>query len=447
MKNKNLIKLTSLLGVLTMAGCSLPWSERFYQIDPQGQYAIGSQTTVTAEIPENFSGTQKAPEENMIPGDAELNALNNASLNIFYNTIEYGDGVENILISPASLAFALSITENGAGGNTLSQMEEHVNGGISIDDMNALLNYLSYKLNNSEEVSWGVANSLWFNDKGDCEIEDDFLKKAIEYYDAEVYKEVFNPSTANDINNWVYNKTNHMIEKVITDFSSDAMLFIVNAIAFEGEWQDEYEDSQIIENREFTNADKSTKKCTMLSSAEDRYFTLGEGTGFIKPYKGGEYSFVGILPEYGMTTEEYIKSLVDNEEDFSEAIRNAEYGDVYVTMPEFTLDYTNEEMTEVYRQMGMDLPFDQDKADLKGIFTNDSNSKVWIDKIIHKTHIEVDRKGTRAAAVTVVEVDKCTAVELVEEPVIITLDRPFVYAIVDNETGIPVFLGCMNNLK
>ncbi len=446
MKNKNLIKFTSLLGVMTMAGCSLPWSERLYQIDP-ATANISNSSPIVAEMPENFSGTQKAPEENMIPGEAELNALSNASLNVFYETIENGDGVENVLISPASLAFALSITENGANGDTLAQMEEHVNGGISIDDMNALLNYISYKLNNSERVSWGVANSLWFNDKGDCEIENDFLKKAIEYYDAEVYKKAFDASTANNINGWVYDKTNHMIDNVVNDISSDAMLFIVNAIAFEGEWKDEYTESQIIENMEFTNADKSIDKCTMLSSVEDRYFTLGEGTGFIKPYKGGEYSFVGILPEYGMSTEEYIKSLVENNEDFSEAVRNADYNDVYVTMPEFSLDYCNEEMVEVYENMGMNLPFDQDKADLKGIFTDDSNSKVWIDKIIHKTHIEVDREGTRAAAVTAVEVDKCAAVMPVAEPVVITLDRPFVYAIVDNETGIPVFLGCMNNMQ
>ncbi len=446
MKNKNLIKFTSLLGVMTMAGCSLPWNERLYQIDPATANASNS-SPIVAEMPENFSGAQKAPEENMIPGEAELNALSNASVNVFYETIESGENGENVLISPASLAFAMAITENGANGDTLKQMEKYVNGGISIEDMNALLNYTSYKLNNSEDVEWGVANSLWFNDNGDCEIENDFLKKAIEYYDAEVYKKAFDASTANEINKWVYNKTNKMIDEVIRDFSPDAMLFIVNAIAFEGEWAEEYEKSQVLENREFTNADRSTSNCTMLSSTEDRYFTLGEGTGFIKPYKGGEYSFVGILPEEGVSPEEYIKDLVKNNEDFSKAVREAEYGEVYVTMPEFTTDYGNEGMVDVYKNMGMNLPFDQDKADLKGIFTNDSNSKVWIDKIIHKTHIEVDREGTRAAAVTAVEVDKCMAIAPAADPVIINLDRPFVYAIVDNETGIPVFLGCMNNMQ
>ncbi|MBP5494037.1 MAG: serpin family protein [Lachnospiraceae bacterium] len=445
MKNKNLIRMTSLLGVLTMAGCSLPNSFINNEVEPT--LTNTSSTTVTAEMPANFSGEQKAPEANMIPGEEELNALSNASLNVFYETIESGENGENVLISPASLAFAMAITENGANGDTLAQMEKYVNGGISIEDMNALLNYTSYKLNNAEDVEWGVANSLWFNDNGDCEIENDFLKKAIEYYDAEVYKKAFDASTANEINKWVYNKTNKMIDEVIRDFSPDAMLFIVNAIAFEGEWAEEYEKSQVLENREFTNADRSTSNCTMLSSTEDRYFTLGEGTGFIKPYKGGEYSFVGILPEEGVSPEEYIKDLVKNNEDFSKAVREAEYGDVYVTMPEFTTDYGNEGMVDVYKKMGMDLPFDPGKADLKGIFTNDSDSDVWIGKIIHKTHIEVDRQGTRAAAVTVVEVDKCMAVAPTSDPVVIDLDRPFVYAIVDNETGVPVFLGCMNNMQ
>ena len=445
MKNKNLIKMTSLLGVIAMAGCSLPNSYINNEVDPS--LTNTSATTVTAEMPANYSGEQKAPEENMIPGEEELNALSNASLNVFYNTIESGENGENVLISPASLAFAMAITENGANGETLEQMEQYVNGGISIEDMNALLNYTSYKLNNAEEVEWGVANSLWFNDNGECEIENDFLKKAIEYYDAEVYKKAFDASTANEINKWVYNKTNKMIDEVIRDFSPDAMLFIVNAIAFEGEWAEEYEKNQVLENRVFTNADRSTSNCTMLSSTEDRYFTLGEGTGFIKPYKGGEYSFVGILPEEGVSPEEYIKDLVKNNEDFSKAVREAEYGDVYVTMPEFTTDYGNEGMVEVYKKMGMDLPFEPGKADLKGIFTNDSDSDVWIGKIIHKTHIEVDRQGTRAAAVTVVEVDKCMAVAPASDPVVIDLDRPFVYAIVDNETGVPVFLGCMNNMQ
>lgn len=446
MKNKNLIKMTSLIGAMAvMTGCTVPFTNQGSKQPLCG--TVPNSSTITTEMPQNFSGTQKAPEAGMIPGNEELRGLSNASLNVFYNTIKEGEEGENVLLSPASLAFALTIAENGASGDTLSQMEEYTNGGIPVEDMNKLLNYTSYKLNNAEDVKWGVANSLWFNDNGTCKLEDEFVRKAIEFYDAEIFQKEFEPSIVNDINSWVYKKTNKMIDNVINDFSSDAMLFIVNAIAFEGEWEEQYLNEAVMEHQTFTNANGTETECVQLISTEDRYFKLGEGIGFIKPYKGGEYSFVGILPDEGVSTEEYIKGLVENGEDFSEAVRNAEYGEVVVYLPEFENDYKNDEMKEIYKKMGMDLPFNKEKAEFKGIFTNDATSQVWIEKIIHKTHIEVDREGTKAAAVTVVEMDKCEACISPIDPVIINLDRPFVYAIVDNETGVPVFLGVENNMQ
>jgi len=446
MKNKNLIKMTSLIGAMAvMTGCTVPFTNQGSKQPLCG--TVPNSSTVTAQMPENFSGTQKAPEAGMIPGNEELRGLSNASLNVFYNTIKEGEEGENVLLSPASLAFALTVAENGASGDTLSQMEEYTNGGIPVEDMNRLLNYTSYKLNNAKDVKWGVANSLWFNDNGTCELEDEFVRKAIEFYDAEIFKKEFEPSIVSDINSWVYKKTNKMIDNVINDFSSDAMLFIVNAIAFEGEWEEQYLNEAVMEHQKFTNANGTETECVQLISTENRYFELGEGIGFIKPYKGGEYSFVGILPDEGVSTEEYIKGLVENGEDFSEAVRNAEYGEVVVYLPEFENDYKNDEMKEIYKKMGMDLPFNKEKAEFKGIFTNDETSQVWIGQIIHKTHIEVDRQGTKAAAATVVEMDKCEACISPIDPVFINLDRPFVYAIVDNETGVPVFLGVENNMQ
>ena len=115
-------------------------------------------------------------------------------------------------------------------------------------------------------------------------------------------------------------------------------------------------------------------------------------------------------------------------------------------MPEFTTDY-NREMSDVYKNMGMTRPFDEHNAQFGRMFTNDDESQIWIGKVIHKTHIEVDRKGTKAAAVTVVEMEKCDAVFEPEPRDIIVLDRPFVYAIVDNSTGLPIFLGCQNSMQ
>lgn len=450
MLNKKLVKMTSLLGALVMVGCTVPNGNLVNNNTGSNNTEKPEidVTNLSVEMPENYTGGQLAPEEGMIPGDKETKALSQASLNVFYHTLKAEDDNKNVLISPASLSFAFGIAENGAGGETLAQMEDTVNGGIAIDDMNPLLNYLSYNLQNEDEVSWGVANSLWFNDDGTCDLEDDFLKKAVSYYDAEIYKLKFEPETADEINAWTADKTDNMIKKVLDKVNPGTRLFIVNAMCFDGEWEEQYSEDDERKDRIFINADQSESEVSLLFSTEDNYFELGEGIGFIKPYKGGEYAFVGILPDEGVTCEEYVKGLVDQNADFSEAVRNANEGDVRVYLPEFDADYDNE-MSNIYKDMGMDIPFEQTEAEFKGFFTNDELSQVWIDEVIHKTHIEVDKKGTKAAAVTVIGVKEAGAIapEFEEKPIVITLDRPFVYGIVDVETGVPIFLGCQNNMK
>ena len=447
MLNKNVIKMTSLLGALVMVGCTVPNGNVVN--NNSGNVNNTNASNLSAVMPENYSGGQMAPKEGMIPGDNETRALSQASLNVFYHTLKKeNDDSKNVLISPASLTFAFGIAENGAGGETLAQMEDTVNGGVSIDDMNPLLNYISYKLQNEDEVSWGVANSLWFNDDGTCKMEDEFLKRAISYYDAEIYQKKFGGETTDEINGWVADKTDNMIKKVLDQVDPNSRLFIINAMCFDGEWEKQYNENDVVDGFTFTNADQSETDISLLFSTEDKYFKLGEGIGFIKPYKGGEYAFVGILPDEGVTTEEYIKGLVDQNADFSEAVRNAKEGDVKVYLPEFETDYGNE-MSSIYKEMGMNIPFDKNKAEFKGFFTNDEYSNVWIDRVIHKTHIEVDKKGTKAAAVTVIEVKEAatSALEYEEKPVVIKLNRPFVYGIVDVETGVPIFLGCQNNMQ
>ena len=229
MLNKNVIKMTSLLGALVMVGCTVPNGNVVN--NNSGNVNNTNASNLSAVMPENYSGGQMAPEEGMIPGDNETKALSQASLNVFYHTLKKeNDDSKNVLISPASLTFAFGIAENGAGGETLAQMEDTVNGGVSIDDMNPLLNYISYKLQNEDEVSWGVANSLWFNDDGTCKMEDEFLKRAISYYDAEIYQKKFGGETTDEINGWVADKTDNMIKKVLDQVDPNSRLFIINAM-------------------------------------------------------------------------------------------------------------------------------------------------------------------------------------------------------------------------
>lgn len=452
---KNLINTIGIIGAVSLlAGC-VPGQN----IQNTGIFANGGKEVFnlkeynspaklskeTVELTKNVKGnkvevTQITEEQNGCLSDAALNLL---------SEISSKENGENVLISPFSISAALGMTENGAEGDTLSQMEETVNGGLTLGEMNSIMYKLSEEMNSSDEVDWNVANSIWFKDDGEWKINDAFLNEVVTYYHPELFKAPFDNQTVVDINAWVKHETHDMIPEVLDYIPDEARMYLINAIAFEGEWLEEYEEDAVKEGMQFTNSDGSTSDVTMLCSEEGRYFTLGNGKGFVKPYKGDRYSFVGILPEEGVSPEEYIAGLVSSGEDFSKAVREAKSDSVAVRIPEFTLDY-DIELSETYKGMGMDKPFKGGEAEFYKMMQPEYKEayEIWIGRILHKTHIEVDRKGTKAAAVTVVEMDcGCEAEIEPREIHTVFLDRPFVYAIVDNATGLPVFIGCQNTME
>lgn len=455
---KNLVRTAGMISAMSMlAGCTLnpadivnnnPITQITETVqNPDNNSPIGL-SNETVSITKGVKGAEVEDIQYSDISNEQRYALTDASFKLL-NRMSSDKPNDNILISPFSISMALGMTENGADGETLAQMEETVNGGISSDELDTIMYFLSGNMESSEDVDWNVANSIWFKDDGKWVMKDKFVKDVVTYYYPDMYKAPFNEQTVTDINAWVNNETNGMIPEILDAIPDDAVMYLVNAIAFEGEWATPYEDAQIYEDCTFTNCDGTTSQVTMLHSKENRYFTLGNGQGFIKPYKGRKYSFVAILPDEGVSTEEYLNNISAYSGDFAKDVREAGVEDVIVEMPEFTLDY-DIELSDVYKSMGMDIPFDGQRADFTKMLTTASGEpyECWIGRILHKTHIEVDRKGTKAAAATVVEMEaKCTAEEVFTEPRQIILDRPFVYAIVDNETGMPIFLGCQNSFE
>ncbi len=346
---------------------------------------------------------------------------------------------KNVLISPESVMMALGMTANGAKGETLTQMENGL-GGTPIDKLNDALQYRMTRFNNSSNVSFNVANSVWVrNSENDIVMNQDFCDKVKEFYDADSYLAPFDETTLNDINGWVSNETKGMVPSIIDNIPDDALVYLVNAIAFEGEWQTEYAEDQIHDDRIFTNSKGEEEQVTMMYSEED-YYIADEGvTGFIKCYKGMDYGFMALLPKEGTDLADFMESLD------GEKLRNYRAkagGEVNVCIPEFTYDYDNE-LSEELKAMGMEIPFSHgaDFSDMADVM----HDYFFISKVFHKTHIEVDREGTRAAAATAVEMKFEDAVEI-EEPRFVYLDRPFAYAIVDMENGTPIFIGAVNTI-
>lgn len=398
----------------------------------------------SAAEPEPSADTPDEPEPSADTPDVDegfTGKYKNYCADVFKNVcLDEIKAGKNVMISPESIALALALAENGAEGETLAQMETLL-GGSSIGEQNKAFGDMIKKAEDSEKIKFGIANSVWVKE-GVVKLSPDYLENVQGELNAECYDDPFDPGAADRINNWVSGKTDGMIPTIIPpDAINDlTRAVLVNAICFEAEWSKEYDEDQISEDREFTSADGKKQKCTMLCSEEKGLIRTEGAKGFIKNYKGGEYAFVGLLPDDGTTAADFAASL--DGEKLARMWAEKTHCDVEVEMPEFTSDY-DIKLNDPLKAMGMTDAFDGNKADFSKMC--EGGEDFSISQVIHKTHIEVDRKGTKAAAATAI-IAETNDIDLGPEEYI-TLDRPFVYMIVDTESGTPVFMGVVNTLE
>ena len=338
----------------------------------------------------------------------------------------------NTLISPLSVLAALSMTANGAKGETAAQMEKVL--GMSIQELNEF--YLSYSnaLVNGEKYKLNLANSIWFTSDERFTVNRDFLQKNANYFKSDIYKAPFDDTTLEDINDWVYQKTDGMISDILDEIPAEAIMYLINALAFDAEWQEKYTTDQIGKGN-FVLEDGTKKNVEFMSSIEYDYLTDDLAQGFMKYYNGGKYALVAMLPNEGVTVDQYVSSL--SGEKLQKMISNAK-GSVGVKIPKFETEYDTE-MSDILKKMGMTDAFSGSKADFTGLGTS-IGGNIFIGRVIHKTYISVTETGTRAGAATVVEMRDESYHEASKS---VIFNRPFVYMIVDTETNIPFFIGTL----
>ncbi len=359
------------------------------------------------------------------------------SVKLFQQSI---DKDANSMVSPLSVMLALSMTANGAKNNTLAEMEKTLGGENSISELNKYLLSLSESLESDDnKAKFSIANSIWFKDEN-FNVDPEFLETNSQYYDASLYKLKFDDKAKTAINSWVDEKTFGMIDKIIDEINPDAVMYLINAIAFDAEWRNIYQENQINDG-DFTDYKGNKKTVKMMSGSEYSYIDDGKATGFIKPYAGDEFSFVALLPNEGTSIDDYISSMTGD--GFVTAVSSAEQTKVITKLPKFKYEY-GLSLNDALSALGINDAFDPENADFTALGTVEGEN-IFINNVIHKTYIEVDERGTRAGAVTAVEMNATSA--LVEEPKSVILDRPFVYAIVDNETSLPIFIGTVLEIK
>jgi len=369
-----------------------------------------------------------------------ISYTSNFSVELFkecvYKDAENG---KNILISPESVMCALSMTTNGADGQTLENMKNVLMGGNDISEHNASMSKYNNSLLNSRNVEFNMGNSIWIKDSEDIQVKDEFTDICQEHYNADTFLVPFDDTTLTDINSWVDDKTEGKISQLVNEIKEDEVMYLINALAFEGVWEKSYKDHEINENGEFTNYCGEKQKVNMLSSKEEIYLSDENAVGFVKAYKGGDFAFMAILPNEEIGVENYIENMSGDA--LIKMYKNRENKDVVAKIPEFSCEY-DIELSGCLSNMGMGDAFTE-VADFSNMATTKTGC-LFIKKVLHKTYIEIDRTGTKAAASTAVVM---TTKGVSEDMEYVILDRPFIYAIIDTETGLPVFLGVLNTVK
>jgi serpin B len=437
LSSMKIFQRTTIISLLALAliGCTTLDSANT-QASPIGSTANPSPTNVTASpqpMPNNRANNRK------VKLDDRLVQANTSFGFKLFDRVAKQDANKNIFISPSSVAIALSMTYNGASGETQQAIAKALElQGIKIDEVNSFNHTIQQLLATGDtNVELNIANSLWA--RKDITFAQDFLKKVKEFYQAEITNLDFaDPNSVNTINAWVKKNTKDKIDKIVDRIDRDSMLFLINAVYFKGKWEAPFEKS-LTKPQPFTIADGTKIQHPAMSrSGGYRYYDAPTFQAISLPYGSGRFGMEVFLPKSESSLVEFQKQLTaKNWQDWS---TNFTYKQGLIQLPRFKIEYEIS-LKNALQNMGMAIAFDPDKAD----FRNLSTFKAAIGDVKHKTFVDVNEEGTEAAAVTSVEMRVTSAMPSEETPFQMIVDRPFFFTISDRQTGTIIFMGTIKN--
>lgn len=348
---------------------------------------------------------------------------------------------ENPVLSPLSAYLCLAMLMPGANENTKAEFEKIL--GADWDYVSALAADIAAQLEKTGgSTKLDLANSIWTDDDK-AVIEEEWLKTVKAYFGPDIYSaDLPSDGALKAINKWVNDKTNGMIPKLHDDnYDKDTIMVLLNALYMKADWAHKFEGNDTYD-REFAKADGSIVTVPFMNMFEayESYIKTEDAEGIMLPYDDGRLAFIALKPGSG-DARGYAASLTEAK--LKETIAAAK-ADTFVTvnMPKFDTEYSVY-LTDALKAMGMTDAFDPFLADLSGAGRG-VDGPLYISYVFQKVKVDVDEEGTEAAAVTEIATAEGCALPA-DEPIVLTFDKPFVYAIVDTETGVPLFAGVMEN--
>lgn len=353
-----------------------------------------------------------------------------------FNEIRKIEQDQNIFISPLSISIALAMTLNGASGETEQAMANTLHlQGLGAEAINPGYAGLRQALQVADpKVILTIVNSLWA--RQDVPFKQDFLQRNTQFFGAEVSTLDFAaPNTLPTINQWVNTNTNGKITKILDEINPDMVLFLINAIYFKGTWQTEFDPSRTRDGI-FYLATGDEKQIPMMTRTGDYpYYENYEAKfqAISLPYGDGRMSMYIFLPYPESDLNTFLDGL--NTEHWERWVSQLREQEVFLSMPKFKLEY-KKTLNNPLQSLGMGIAFAPGLADFSQMADLEALGKnLHIGEVLHKAVVEVNEEGTEAAAVTSVGIRATSA------PPAFMANRPFFFAIRDNETKTVLFMG------
>lgn len=338
---------------------------------------------------------------------------------------------QNMIYSPLSIKYALGMLNEGANGNTKTQIEN------VIGDLNLT------KYNNIDKVL-SLANAVYIRDTYSKYVKEDYTKILAEKYNAEINYDSF--SNANNINNWIENKTLGIIKNMLQDGmvqNPDTKMLLINALAIDMEWKNPFK-SDSTGGEDFYLEDGSNMTATTMhmktTSDSVSYYKNKDITALtmdLEQYDDIQLEFVAIMPEENLS--DYIETFTI--EDFDNIIEKSTLASktkngVRISIPKFSFDYDLKLKNDLI-ELGITDAFDENLAN----FSNMADTELYVSDVLHKANIDFTERGIKAAAVTVAKIEVTSMLAEEDKPIEIKIDKPFLYVIRDKNTGEIWFVG------
>jgi len=395
---------------------------------------LGSVISVPVKLSEEESRLSLSPKKVL------ADSVQSISDNVFVSLVRSESPSSNVIISPVSIHFALSLLYHGAEGKTREQLSQFMKfDSINEDNVkraaqSLLQSYGNKRTQLNETIE--MANALFADEE--LEINRDFEETLETFLFSGVKNVDFSSpvEAAQRINNWVENRTHNLIRDFISPdaVSDQTRLMLLNAIYFKADWKNNFDQAESYQGS-FNIGQNMKRRVNMISQENLFKFTNNhealDSQIVSIPYQDESFSMLLFLPN--QEGPEAILNLSENlsQTDFNHLLREMEENNLRLSLPKFKLGYKTE-LKSTLRQGGLENIFEG--ADFSGI----SDERLEVNDVVHETRIEVNEEGSEAAGVTGILLDLRGGISETPE---MTINRPFIFVIQDHENNIPLFIG------